>query len=107
MKMRVKSGEVVPEVKFRAGRDGRNNKHEPAVTHPAPPAQQYLLSGPLRLGHIYQRVTSMFNRTTAGDGGGKYHYIDIHAGEHLIVIEATPTGRTVRVYMDGELLRSE
>ncbi len=61
-------------------------------------AQVFCLGAPLRLVSAYSRRTRRSHKAT------EYHYLEVEAGSHVIVIESSPSGKSVRVTMDGREL---
>jgi hypothetical protein len=56
-------------------------------------AQVFCLGAPLRLVDAW----SQYSRSHRN---GKYHYLEIEAGQHTIVVECSPSGKSVRVTID-------
>jgi hypothetical protein len=60
-------------------------------------AQVFCLGAPLRVVAAYSRRGRRSHRAN-------YHYLEIEAGSHVIMIECSPSGKMVRVIMDGREL---
>jgi hypothetical protein len=61
-------------------------------------AQVFCLGAPLRLVAAYSK------RGRRAHKPGDYHYLEIEAGTHVITIESSPSGKIIRVMMDGKEL---
>jgi hypothetical protein len=57
-------------------------------------AQVFCLGAPLRLVDAYSK------RSPRSHKNGKYHYLEVQAGPHTIVIECSPSGKHVRITLD-------
>jgi hypothetical protein len=62
-------------------------------------ARVFCLGAPLRLVNAFSAYPPAHRRGTA-----KHHFLQIEAGEHVILIESSPSGKSVRVTMDGNEL---
>jgi hypothetical protein len=61
-------------------------------------AQVFCLGAPLRLVAAYSRRARRAHKNRV------YHYLEIEAGSHVIIIECSPSGKMVHVMMDGKEL---
>lgn len=65
-------------------------------------AQVFQLGAPLRIVNAYTQRLARRHRGYSSQV--PHHFLEVAAGPHLIVIDVSPTGASVRVSMDGREL---